>query len=83
MLVQRFENEQRLAVICYRTMLNEFWFTKIELGNIGNLWFQQDSASCHTPKATFDVFRPVFEDRPSAVELMSIGHLGVAIVCRC
>ena len=44
-------------------MLNEFLFTKIEEGDIGNIWFQQDGATCHTAEATLDVLRPVFEDR--------------------
>ena len=42
---------------------NEFLFTKIEEENIGNFWFQQDGATCHTTEATLDVLRPVFEDR--------------------
>ena len=37
-----------------RAMLNEFLFTKIEDEDIGNIWFQQDSAMCHTAEATFD-----------------------------
>ena len=61
-----FENEQGKAVTVngdrYRAMLNEFLFTKIEEENIGNIWFQQDGATCHTAEATFDVLRPVFED---------------------
>ena len=44
-------------------MLNEFFFTKIEEDDIGNIWFQQDGAKCHTAEATLDVFHPVFEDR--------------------
>ena len=45
-------------------MLNEFLFTKIEEENdIGNIWFQQDAAMCHTAEATLDVFHPVFEHR--------------------
>ena len=44
-------------------MLNEFLFTKINEEDIGNIWFQQDGATCHTAKATIDVLRPVFEDR--------------------
>ena len=44
-------------------MLNEFLFTKIEEEDIGNIWFQQDGATCYTPEATRDVLRPVFEDR--------------------
>ena len=62
-----FENEQGKAVTVngdnYRTMLNEFLFTNIEEENIGNIWFQQDGATCHTAEATLDVLRPVFEDR--------------------
>ena len=33
-------------------------FTKIEEEDIGNIWFQQEGAACHTV-----VLRPVFEDR--------------------
>ena len=47
----------------YRVMLNEFWFTKIEEYDIGNIWLQQGSATCHIAEATLDVLRPVFEDR--------------------
>ena len=43
--------------------MNEFLFTKIEEEDIGNIWFQQDSAKCHTAEATLDILRPVFEDR--------------------
>ena len=43
--------------------LNEFLFTKIEQEDIGNIWFQQDGAMCHTAEATLDVLRSVFEDR--------------------
>ena len=44
-------------------MLNEFLFTKIEEKDIGNIWYQQDGAMCHTAEATLDVLRPVFKDR--------------------
>ena len=44
-------------------MLDEFLFTKIEEDNIGNNWFQQDGARCHTDEATLNVLWPVFEDR--------------------
>ena len=47
----------------YRAMLNECFFTKIEEEDIGNIWFQQDGATCHTAEATLDVLRSVFEDR--------------------
>ena len=49
----------------------------------GNIWFQQDGATCHTAEATLDVLRPVFEVRISVAELMLFGHLGVAIWHRC
>ena len=41
-------------------MLNEFLFTEEDIGNV---WFQQDGATCHTAEATLDVLRSVFEDR--------------------
>ena len=46
-------------------MLKEFLFTKIEEeeDDIGNIWFQQHAAMCHTAEATLDVLGPVFEDR--------------------
>ena len=46
-----------------RAMLNEFLFTKIEDENIGNIWFQQDGAMCHTAEVTLDVLRPVAHNR--------------------
>ena len=36
-------------------MLNEFLFTKIEEQDIGNIWFQEDGAACHTAQ-TIPVF---------------------------
>ena len=44
-------------------MLNEFLFTKIEQEDIGNIWFQQNNAMCHTTEATLNVLRHAFEDR--------------------
>ena len=44
-------------------MLNEFLFINIEEQDIGNIWFQQNGATCHTAEATLDVFLSVFEDR--------------------
>ena len=38
-------------------MLNEFLFTKIEEEDGGNIWFQQDTTTCHTAEATLDVLR--------------------------
>ena len=42
-------------------MLNEFLFTKIKEEDIGNIWFQQDDARCHTARP--DILRTIFEDR--------------------
>ena len=64
-----FENEQGEAATVnsdrYWAMLNDFLFTKIEEKDIGNIWFQKDSAmwQWHTAEATLNVWRPVFEDR--------------------
>ena len=62
-----FDNEQGEAVTVngdrYRVMLNKCLFTKTEEEDIGNIWFQQDGATCHTAEATLEVLRPVFEDR--------------------
>ena len=44
-------------------MLNEFLFKKIKEEDIGNIWFQQDGATCRTAEAILDVLRPVFGDR--------------------
>ena len=78
-----FENEQAEDVTVngnrYRTMLNEFLFIKIEEEDIDNIWFQHDGTTCHTAEATLDVLRPALKIALSAAELMSLGHLGVAI----
>ena len=44
-------------------MLYKFLYTKIEAEDIGNIWFQQDGAMCHTAEASLNILRPVFEDR--------------------
>ena len=62
-----FENEQAEGVTInadrYRANFKEFLFIKIEEENIGNIWFQQDGATCQTAKAKLFVLCPVFEDR--------------------
>ena len=59
-----FENEQGKAVTVNGDHNpNEFLFTKIEEEDMGNIWFQQDGATCHTAEATLDALRPVFQDR--------------------
>ena len=44
-------------------MLKEFFLTKIEEEDIGNIWFRQEGATCHTAEVALYVLRPVFEDR--------------------
>ena len=36
---------------------------KIEEEDIGNIYFQQDGATCHTAETILDVLRSVFEDQ--------------------
>ena len=43
--------------------MNDFYFTKIKEKDIGNIWFQQDGATCHTADATLDDLRNGLEDR--------------------
>ena len=76
-----FENEQGEAATVngdrYRAMLNEFLFTKIKEEDIGNIWFQQNGATCHTTETTLDVLCPVLEDR--IITRRADVHLGAAI----
>ena len=69
------ENEQGVIVKVngdrYRAMLNKFLFTKIEGDDIGNIWFQQDGAPCHTAEVTLDVLALFLKIALSAAELMS------------
>ena len=58
-----FKNDQGEAVTVnghrYRSILNEFLFTKIEEEDIGNIWFQQDSYVPHSSSYT-RYFAPCF-----------------------
>ena len=47
----------------YGTMLNEFLFPKIEEGDMDDIWFQEDGATCHTVNVTIDLLRTIFENR--------------------
>ena len=51
-----------MAIVTGLCWMN-FCSQKLKRKRIGNIWFQQGSATCHTAKATLDVLRPVFEDR--------------------
>ena len=56
-----------LPEICWQAFVEEILFTKlftkIKEEDIGNIWFQQEGAKCHTAESTVDVLRFVFEDR--------------------
>ena len=58
-----FRKWARRSRYSYRAMLKEFLFTQIVEKDIGNIWFQQDGAKCHTEDAALYVLRPVFKDR--------------------
>ena len=60
-------------------MLNEVLFTKMEEVDIGNIWFQQDRAMCHTAGATLMFCALFLKTALSALEVMLFGHLGAAI----
>ena len=64
--------------IVIRPCSTNFCSHKLNL-DIGNIWFQQDRAECHTAEATLDVLRPVFEDRIISRRADVVSHLGGAI----
>ena len=45
-------------------MLNEILFTKVEEEDIGNIWFEQDDATCRTAEGTLDVLRRILQKDP-------------------
>lgn len=62
-----FENEGGAAVTVngerYRAMLTDYFFGEIEDEDLGDIWFQQDGATCHTANATIEILREIFENR--------------------
>ena len=60
-LCRRTQNESSITIVIGQCWTN-FCSPKIEEKDIGNIWFQQDGATCHTAETTLDVLRPVFED---------------------
>ena len=80
-----FENEQREDVVVngyrYRAMLNEFLFTKIEVEDIGNIWFQQEGRradvvwpprQCNLAPSDYYLWRTVkdncYADKPETID---------------
>ena len=78
-----FENEQEEDIKVngdrYRTVLNEFLFTKIEEEDIGQIWFQQTALRAKQPKLQSMLCALILKIVLSAAELMLFGHLGAAI----
>ncbi|GFS62700.1 putative transposable element [Trichonephila clavipes] len=47
----------------YRAMITNFFFPELNNHDVQELWFQQDSATCHTARATIDLLKDTFGDR--------------------
>ena len=62
-----FLNEAGAAVsvngLCYRTMINEFLCPELEYMDVGDVYFQQDGATCHTSGETIGLLREKFPGR--------------------
>ncbi|GFV63111.1 uncharacterized protein TNCV_1345701 [Trichonephila clavipes] len=47
----------------YRAMIANFFISELNNHDVQELWFQQDSATCHTARATIDLLKDTFGDR--------------------
>ncbi|GFT34925.1 DUF4817 domain-containing protein [Trichonephila clavipes] len=47
----------------YRAMITNFFIPELNHHDVQELWFQQDSATCHTARATIDLLKDTFDDR--------------------
>ncbi|GFV35963.1 uncharacterized protein TNCV_2867211 [Trichonephila clavipes] len=47
----------------YRAMITNFFISELNNHDVQELWFQQDSATCHTARATIDLLKDTFGDR--------------------
>lgn len=47
----------------YREMLEDWFFPNVATHDLGDLWFQQDGATCHTAGDTMDLLKGTFGDR--------------------
>ncbi|CAI6355943.1 unnamed protein product [Macrosiphum euphorbiae] len=60
-----FQNETGIAITVngerYRSMINNFFWPKLDDMDTEDMWFQQDGATCHTARATMDILRERFE----------------------
>ncbi|GFU08163.1 uncharacterized protein TNCV_3766161 [Trichonephila clavipes] len=44
-------------------MITNFFIPELNNHDVQELWFQQDGATCHTPRATIDLLKDTFGDR--------------------
>ncbi|GFU54668.1 hypothetical protein TNCV_2161361 [Trichonephila clavipes] len=44
-------------------MITNFFIPELNNHDVQELWFQQDSATCHTARATIDLLKDTFGDR--------------------
>ena len=47
----------------YREMLDGWFFPNVATHDLGDFWFQQDGATCHTSHATIDSLKETFGER--------------------
>ncbi|GFW72254.1 transposable element Tc3 transposase [Trichonephila clavipes] len=47
----------------YRAIITNFFIPELNNHDVQELWFQQDSAACHTDRATIDLLKDTFGDR--------------------
>ncbi|GFX51114.1 transposable element Tc3 transposase [Trichonephila clavipes] len=47
----------------YRAMINNFIIPELNNHDVQELWFHQDGATCHTARATIDLWKDTFGDR--------------------
>ncbi|GFV69998.1 putative transposable element [Trichonephila clavipes] len=48
----------------YIAMINNFFIPELNNHDVQKLWFQKDGATCHTARATIDLLKDTFGDRP-------------------
>ena len=62
-----YKNEAGAAVsvngLRYRTMINEFLWPELEDMDVGDVYLQQDGATCHTSSETIGLLREKFPGR--------------------
>ncbi|GFW97419.1 uncharacterized protein TNCV_4990961 [Trichonephila clavipes] len=47
----------------YRAMITNFFIPELNNHDVQELWFQQDCATCHTARATIDLWKDTLGDR--------------------